>query len=68
MSEAWPRGVGVLGAGPEGTALPALSADILRIAAPGLPRWPGNDSSWQRAARSAEPETGGGRAGRMKGL
>lgn len=61
-------GVGVLGAGPEGTALPALSSDILRIAAPGLPRWPGSDSSWQRAARSAEPETGGEREGRIKGL
>lgn len=68
MSEACLCGEGVLGAGSEETALPALSADILRIAAPGLPRWPGSDSSWQRAARSAETETLGGRAGCRKGL
>lgn len=36
---------------------PVLGADILRIAPPGLPRCPGSDSSWQRAAsrRRARP-------------
>lgn len=68
MSKACLCGVGVLGAGPERTALPAHNADILRIAAPGLPRWPGSDSSWQRVALSAELEAGGGWAERGKGL
>lgn len=53
---------------------PALGADILRIAPPGLPRCPGSDSSWQRTARGDAParpaaaKTRGGGVGRGRGL